>query len=112
MEKTDYFKSNETAARLRVAMKKDGIDSEELANRTSIDSFKVAAYVDGAIAMTPTDAVALANALDVSVEWLMGKDSKMSLKVALHEGEKEFSKGQWKAILGYAEIIQREYEKK
>ncbi len=112
MKKTDYFKSKESAARLRVALKKDEIDLEELANRTSIDIFKIASYADGSIPMTPTDAAALANALDVSVEWLMGKDSKMSLKVALHEGEKEFSKGQWKAILGYAEIIQREYEKK
>ena len=102
----EIYKNMETAARLRLAMKKKDILTPALSAKTEIKATTIANYIDGKLTPTEKDAAALSAALGISKEWLMNLDDSMPLNVALFQDKTEkVSKQKWNELLEYATIL-------
>lgn len=99
----EIYKNMETAARLRLAMKKKDILTPSLSLETQIEGITIANYIDGKTLPTEEDASKLASALDISREWLMCRDNLMPLEVALRKDKLEDKK--WEELIEYAKIL-------
>ena len=95
------LKRAKISARLRSIMDSYGISQSDLSRASGISRSSICRYLAGDVAPSYRSAVRLAEALQVSAEWLMGSDDIYSVN-ALTEIYNALDEQGRKRLLGYA----------
>ena len=107
------MKYEETARRLKEAMREKGFTQQELCNRSGVTKSCISHYVNGKNIPDNFQAYKLAKVLDVAPEWLMGVDDLNYMVVENSPLQKEIAsmnEDQLKHLLSYARYL-KENEK-
>lgn len=102
------MKNEETARRLREAMREKGLSQQELCNRSGVTKSSISHYVNGKTAPDNFQAVKLAKVLDVAPEWLMAVDDPNFIVVENSPLQKEIAsmnEEQLNHLLTYARYL-------
>lgn len=99
------------SSRLRLSMHAKKITTLELSEKSGIDKYVIAAFLEDRKTPSIDECKAMACVLKVLPDWLSCVDNNTRIDAALFYGREIIPKEEWDPVLEYADYIKNNYEK-